>query len=90
MIDKIPGVPRFDYLLVIHLYKSDYNLLLKLLWACNLVLHEANNNGLHNGQAGSSPGHQCIDVFTQKEMKYLYYQLTRTPMAMIDIDRKSC
>jgi hypothetical protein len=37
MIEKIPGTPKINKLRVIHLYKADYNLLLKIIWAKRLV-----------------------------------------------------
>jgi hypothetical protein len=41
-------------------------------------------------QAGSRPGCRAIDVVINKEMKYLYAQLTRTSLGTIDNDAKSC
>jgi hypothetical protein len=35
MIEKDPGNPRIERLRVIHLFKADYNLSLKLLWGKN-------------------------------------------------------
>jgi hypothetical protein len=90
MIEKIPGSPRINKLRVIHLYEADYNLALKLLWARKLVWNAHTLNQLHDGQAGSRPGKRCIDVVVHKEMKYLYATLTRTGVATMDNDAKSC
>jgi hypothetical protein len=90
MIEKIAGCPRIDKLRVIHLYEADYNLVLKVLWARKLVWNAHNNLCLHDGQSGSRPGRRSIDVVIQKEMKYLYARLSRTNLATMDNDAKSC
>jgi hypothetical protein len=90
MIPKIPGNNRINKLRVIHLYEADYNLLLKIMWARKGVWNLNDSNAIHEGQAGSRPGKRAIDVVVQKEMKYLYSSLTRTPLATIDNDAKSC
>lgn len=90
MIEKQPGCPRINKLRVIHLYEADYNLLLKIIWARRLVWHVHDLNKLNEGQAGSRPGRNSIDVVIQKEMKYLYATLTRTGLATMDNDAKSC
>jgi hypothetical protein len=90
MIQKVPGNNRINKLRVIHLYEADYNLLLKLMWARTGVWHMNDNQAIHEGQAGSRPGKRAIDVVLQKEMKYLYATLTRTPLGTIDNDATSC
>jgi Reverse transcriptase (RNA-dependent DNA polymerase) len=90
MIQKIPGCSKINKLRVIHLYEADYNLLLKIIWARRLVWHAHDHDRLNQGQAGSRPGRNAIDVVIQKEMKYLYACLTRTGLATMDNDAKSC
>jgi hypothetical protein len=90
MIEKQPACPRINKLRVIHLYEADYNLLLKIIWARRLVWHAHDLDRLNEGQAGSRPCRNAIDVDIQKEMKYLYATLKRTGLAMMDNDAKSC
>jgi ribonuclease HI len=90
MIEKIKGVTRIDKLRVIHLYEADYNLLLKIVWSRKGVWNAHSKNVLYDGQAGSRPGRRAIEVVVRKEMKYLYSRLTRTPLATLDNDAKSC
>jgi hypothetical protein len=90
MIEKIPGVSRLDKLRVIHLFEADYNLILKIMWSRMAIWKIHNNNLLNDGQAGSRPGCRAIDVAIQKEMKYNYAKLTRTPLITVDNDAKSC
>lgn len=90
MLEKIPGSPKINKLRVIHIYEADYNLMLKILWARQLVWHGHNRNAFHEGQAGSRPDHRCSDVVIRKEMNYLYARLTRTALATVDNDAKAC
>jgi hypothetical protein len=90
MIEKIPGTPRINKLRVIHLYEADYNLLLQILWGRRLVWHAHSQHRINEGQAGARPGRRCIDVVIHKEMKYMYSSITRSDMATMDNDAKSC
>jgi hypothetical protein len=60
------------------------------MWARRVVWAAHNKNLLNKSQAGSRPGCRAIDVALHKEMKYNYATLTRTPLASIDNDAKSC
>jgi hypothetical protein len=66
MIEKVPGCPRTNKLQVIHLFKADYNLLLKIIWARILVWNAHDAGKLNDGQAGSRPGQTAIEVVVQK------------------------
>jgi hypothetical protein len=90
MIEKIPGTPKINKLRVIHLYEADYNLVLQILWGRRLVWNAHTQNRINEGQAGARPGRRCIDVMVQKEVKYMYSKFTRTDMATMDNDAKSC
>jgi Reverse transcriptase (RNA-dependent DNA polymerase) len=90
MIEKLPGIPRIDKMRVIHLFEVDYNLILKIMWARRTIWNAYNKQALNSGQAGSKPGSRAIDVVFNKEMKYTYAKLTRTPLATVDNDLKSC
>jgi hypothetical protein len=90
MIEKVKGVPRIDKLRVIHLFEADYNLLLKIIWARKTVWNAHTQQRLNNGQSGSRPNRRAINVVLTTEMNYLYARLTRTNLATIDKDAKSC
>lgn len=90
MIEKIPGVPRISKLRVIHLYEADYNLMNKLIWQRGIVWEAHKNGTLNPAQAGSRPYHTSIETVMSKDQKYLYSWLTRTSMATMDNDAKSC
>ena len=90
MIKKQPGNPKINKLRVIHLYEADYNAILKIIWARKVIWHAHDNDILNNGQAGSRPGRNAIDVVVQKDQKYLHSRLTKTNIATMDNDAKSC
>jgi hypothetical protein len=90
MIEKIPGVSRINKLRVIHIFEADYNLILKVIWSRKTIWQVHNSELLNIGQSGSRPGCRAIDVAIQKEMKYTYSKMTRTPLLTIDNDAKSC
>jgi hypothetical protein len=64
-------------------------LILKIIWARQLVWHAHDLDKLNAEQAGSRPGRNSIYVVIQKEMKYLYATLKRTGLATMD-NAKSC
>jgi hypothetical protein len=66
MIEKVPGNPKINKFQVIHLYEADYNLLLKVIWARRLVWHAHDHDRINEGQVGSRPGRNSIDVVIQK------------------------
>ena len=90
MIEKQPGCSRINKLRVIHLYEADYNIILKIIWARKLVWHAHDNELLNMGQARSRPGMNAIDVVIQKDQTYTYSRLTKTNLATMDNDAKSC
>jgi hypothetical protein len=90
MIEKTVGVAKINKLRVIHIFEADYNLILKCMWARKAVWESHKKNLLNVSQAGSRPGGRAIEVAVQKEMKYTYAKLTRTPLATIDNGAKSC
>ena len=65
-------------------------MVLKILWARRLVWHVHSNRRLNDGQAGSRPGRNSIDVVMQKDMKNLCSILTKTGLATTNNDAKSC
>ena len=90
MIPKISGCNKINKLRAIHIFEADFNLMLKILWSRKMVWNALGNRMLNSGQAGSRPGCNAIDIVIMKEMKYLYSNITRTGLATMDNDAKSC
>jgi hypothetical protein len=61
MLEKEPGNPLLHRLRIICLYKADYNLYLKQMWAKRAVRHAE----VHK-QGGSRPKRSAIDVANMK------------------------
>lgn len=90
MIEKIPGVPRINKLIVIHLYEADYNAINKIVWQRGVVWQAHQQGKLNQAQHGSRPHRTCIDLVFSKEFKYMQSSLSCIPMATMDNDAKSC
>jgi exonuclease III len=90
MIQKIQGNSRIDKLRVIHIYEADYNLFLKVFWGRKLVYNSESQHALNEGQYGSRPGRKSSNQVIKKIMLYQYAALTRTSIATMDNDAKSC
>lgn len=90
MIEKLPGTPRINKVRVIHLYEADYNAFNKLVWQRGIVWDAHQKGTLNKAQSGSRPARTSIEVVLSKVMKYSYSTLSRTPMATMDNDAKSC
>ena len=61
MIENDPGSPRLTRLRIIHLFKADFNLFLKLQWGSRLVKQAVNHDLIHTGQHGSVPQRKTMD-----------------------------
>lgn len=90
MIEKIPGTPCINKLRVIHLCEADYNLMTKLLWQRGIVWHAHTQGTLNSTQSGPQPYRTSIEDLISKDQKYLNSKLTRSDMATMDNDAKSC
>jgi hypothetical protein len=90
MIQKVSGCSRLDRLRVIHIYEADYNLFLKLYWGRKLVYNSEAHEFINEGQYGSRPGKRCGDQVLKKILVYEYASVTRSPLATMDNDAKSC
>lgn len=90
MIEKLPGNPRINKLRVIHLYEADYNAFNKMIWQRGIVWEAHKNGELNTGQSGSRPNRPSIETVMSKGQKFMFSNLSRTPMATMDNDAKSC
>jgi hypothetical protein len=63
MIEKDKGDPRVERLRIICLYKADYNIFLKIMWAHRLVKTCEENELFDNTQAGGRPNRTSGDCW---------------------------
>jgi hypothetical protein len=71
MIEKDTGRPAIRRLRIIHLYKADYNLFLKLQWGSRLVRHGEKHHGLNDQQFGSRKGRTAMDPVLLKQLSFV-------------------
>ncbi len=90
MIEKDPGNPCIKHLRVIHLFDTNYNLTLKLLWRKWLVHQREKNNCFSKQQLGSRPWHQVINVVHIKTLTYDLTRILRLSLVMFDNDATGC
>jgi hypothetical protein len=90
MLEKDKGDPKINHLRIICLYKADYNIFLKILWAHRLVKISKSTNFFDDAQAGGRPNRTSGDVAVRKMLTYAYSCVTRTPFACMDLDAKLC
>lgn len=90
MIKRDPGEPKIDRLRIICLYKADYNLYLKIMWAHRLVKIAKNENLFDDSQSGGRPNRTSGDVTLRKMLIFTYSRVTRTSLACMDLDAKTC
>ena len=69
MLLKKPGDIRIHRLRVIHIYETDYNLVLSMCWR-NTIHNAEDNNILNEGQFGRRPGCTSHDpVFIEEQVQ---------------------
>jgi hypothetical protein len=90
MLEKDKGDPKINQLQIICLYKADYNIFLKIMWAHCLVKICKEHELFDDTQAGGRPNCTSRDVVVQKMLTYTYSRVIRTPFACMDLDVKSC
>jgi hypothetical protein len=89
MIYKESGNVKIHRLRVIHLYKADVSLLLRIKW--RLGMHNAlRQKTLHQGQYGGLPGRDCTSLTYLEELRFDYSALTRQSLANFDNDTTVC
>jgi hypothetical protein len=90
MLEKDKGDPKIDQLRIICLYKADYNIFLKIMWAHRLVKICEEHELFDDTQSGGRPNRTSGDVAVRKMLTYAYSRVTRTLFACMDLDAKSC
>lgn len=89
MIEKDIGDPKLHRLRVIHIYETDYNLLLGLKHR-ELIHHMHDNTLFHDGVFSNRPGFSALDPVFLEEMQHEYCRLTRFSQIKTDVDASAC
>ena len=89
MIEKEPENPKIHCLRVIHIYETDYNLILGVKH--RQLIHHMNDNQLFNDCVYSNrPGFSAQDPVFLEELQHEYCRLTRYSHIKTDVDADSC
>ncbi len=87
---KDPESPKISRLRIVHLYKVDFNLFIKLIWGQKLVHHAEDLNSLGEAQYRSRPNKSCLDIVTRKMFTFNITRLTRHDIITFNTDATSC
>jgi len=70
LLEKDAGNPQIGWLQTIHLYKADYNLMLKWFSSQGFIVRSKHAHHIANNQGGSRPGRCAIDLVITKVLSY--------------------
>jgi len=70
LLEKDAGDPKIDRLHTIHLYKADYNWLLKWFSSKGFIIHIEKAHHITDGKGVSHPGHSTIYLAITKVLSY--------------------
>lgn len=90
MLEKDVGQPNINRLRVIHLFKADYNLFLKTLWAKRMVEAAEDAQVLGSAQHGSRPCRTALDAGLLERLTFDLSKTLWTNLGVFDNDAKSC
>ena len=89
MIEKDPGDPKLHRLRVMHIYETDYNLILGVKHR-QLMHHMHDNNIFNDGVYSNRPGFSAQDPVFLEELQHEHCRLTRYSHIKTDVDADSC
>jgi len=90
MIEKQPNLYHIDKLRALHLFKSDINGVLGILWGRRLIANAEYHHILNDSQHGSRKGRSTDTLLLTKHLTYALWRLTHTKGMTFDNDAKSC
>jgi len=90
MIEKVPGVYHIDKLRALHIFESDLNGVLGILWGRRLMANAEHHKILNEAQHGSRKGRGTDTLLLTKHLTYTLWRLTHSNGMSFDNDAKSC
>jgi len=82
--------PKIDRLHMIHLYKANYNLLLKWFSSKGFILWSEKAHQITDSQGGSWPGWSAINLAITKVLSYEVADILQLQVIIIDNDATTC
>lgn len=89
-LEKIPGYPLLGKLRVIHIYKANWNYILKYFIAKSLLRKASKENTTQHEQAGGHPRRSAIDMAIQTILVFECCRLLMQILAKLFLDSKAC
>jgi len=90
LLEKDAGDPKIDCLRTIHLYKADYNLLLKWFSSKGVIIHSEKAQHITDSQGGGQLGCSAIDLAITKVLSYEIADTMRMRVIIVDNDTTAC
>ena len=90
MLEKKRGVRRIHQLCIIGILEADFNIALKILFACKLMRYAEKNNTLHDKQWGSRANRTSTDAALRKMMTFQYGRYMMITSSMFCTDQCAC
>jgi len=90
LLEKDPSDPKIDRLCTIHLYKADYNLLLKWFSSKGFIIRSEAANRITDSQGGGRPGCSAINLAITKVLSYEVADIMRLRVIIVDNDATAC
>jgi len=89
-LKKELGNPRIGKLRTLHIFKVDYNLLLKWYSSMGFLPQAELHGRLHDSQGGGCPGWSAIDLACKKIVLYNHIRITRSTAIDLSKDIAKC
>lgn len=90
LIERDPGQQKINQLRIIHLFKADFNLFLKLQWGSRLIEQATKLSLLNYGQHGSRPNWNAKDPVLLTQLTTNLSRTMKTNLAHFDNDTSTC
>ncbi len=90
LLEKDPGNPQIDHLCTIHLYKANYNLLLKWFSSKGFITCSKNAHRITDNQGGGQTGRCAIDLAITKVLSFELADTMRMRIIIVDNDATAC
>jgi hypothetical protein len=90
MLEKDAGLPKINRLRIIHLFEADFNFILKLLWGHRLIQRATRYDLLNDGQHGSVPGRNAIELVMLNQISNDICRTQKTNIIRFENDASAC
>jgi len=90
LLEKDAGNPQINHLCTIHLYKADYNLLLKWFSSKGFILNSRKAHQITDHQGRGCPGRSAIDLAITRVLAYKITETLQLQVIIVDNNTTAC